>query len=126
MAYTEDGFLQVDVKPLITWNGLGGDGCITSDRITKEDWKVGYMFREEPMPGRPDSGWRFLKGDEDDEYMSDAGNHHVFSLNTICNYDENIIPYLDMEVGSVLIRISESEFMVDDQSQAIFMMRQER
>lgn len=78
------------------------------------------------MPGRPDSGWRFLKGDEDDEYMGDADNHHVFSLNTICNYDEDIIPYLELEVGSVLVRISESGFMVDDRSQPIFMMKQER
>ena len=60
-------------------------------RVTKEGYKVGYMLREEPTEGNPDSGWRFMAGNEDDEYMDNPDNHHVFALNTICNYDSDII-----------------------------------
>ena len=48
----------------------------------------------------PDSGWRFLAGDEDEAYMNDSSNHHVFSINTICNYDRDIIPYIHAESGT--------------------------
>ena len=30
--------------------------------ITKEGFKVGYMYREEPSTDVPDSGWRFMAG----------------------------------------------------------------
>ena len=43
------------------------------------------MVREKPDEGRPDSGWRFMAGNEDNEYMNNPNNHHVFSINTICN-----------------------------------------
>lgn len=120
----ENGFLKIDVKPLIDWNEPNGEGCIVSDMITKEGWKVGYMFRDEPLPDQPDSGWHFLKGDENDEYMSDSNNHHVFALNTICNYDPDIIPYLHLPIGTYLIRVKGGKFIVDDGSQPIFFERQ--
>ena len=28
-----------------------------------------------------------MAGNEDDEYMNNSNNHHVFALNTVCNYD---------------------------------------
>lgn len=87
-------FIEIEVKKLIEWNQPNGEGCIVSDKITKDGWKVGYMFRDEPLSDKPDSGWHFLKGDEDEEYMANAANHHIFALNTICNYDPDIIPYL--------------------------------
>ena len=40
------------------------------------------MYREKPEEGRPDSGWRFLAGNEDEEYMNDSNNHHIFAVNT--------------------------------------------
>ena len=41
-------FLSIDIEKLIDWNEPNGEGCIVSDRITKEDFKVGYMYREAP------------------------------------------------------------------------------
>ena len=61
------------------------------------------MYRENPSEGNPDSGWRFLAGNEDEVYMNDSDNHHVFALNTICNYDRDIIPYLKSVIGSAYI-----------------------
>ena len=81
----ENGFLDIKVKKLIEWNEPNGEGCIVSDRITKDGMKVGYMYRDEPNTDYPDSGWCFFAGDEDEEYSNDPNNQHVFALNTICN-----------------------------------------
>ncbi len=119
-------FIKIKVEKLIDWNEPNGEGCIASDRITKEGFKVGYMYREEPTVGNPDSGWRFMAGNEDDDYMNNPHNHHIFALNTICNYDQDIIPYLNSKIGSAYIRINESEFIVDDRTKPIFVDKQDR
>lgn len=124
MKYTEKGFIKIEIKDLIKWNGGNGEGCLASNKITKEGWKVGYMYRETPDEGRPDSGWRFMKGDETDEYSSDSKNVNIFAINTICNYDPDIIPYLNLPIGTALIRISEHEFEIDKGDKAIYFAKQ--
>lgn len=86
----KNGFIDIEIKNLLKWNSGFGDGCIVSNKITKDGWKVGYMYRDVPNPDYPDSGWQFMAGDEDDDYMNNANNHNIFKLNTICNYDPNI------------------------------------
>ena len=81
----------------------GRGGCLATDRITVDGLRVGYMYREAP-DRREDSGWRFLAGDEDDAYMEDAGRHGVYDVNTIANYDPDILPFLDGAVGSRFAR----------------------
>ena len=83
--------------------------CIASDKITKGGKKVGYMYREKGDVDS-DSGWRFFAGDEDEAYLNDANNFDIFSLNTICNYDENIIKYLSLPEGVKLKLNKEGEF----------------
>ena len=34
-------FLSINIENLIDWNEPNGEGCIVSDRITKEGFKVG-------------------------------------------------------------------------------------
>ena len=81
-----------DVKHLLPdWEGA--DGCIATNRITVEGYKVGYCYREEPDGGW-DSGWRFTTGDESEAYMDDPNNAGIYKLNTICNDDPDIIPLL--------------------------------
>jgi len=84
------------IRPLATGHGA----CIATDRITVDGLPVRFMYREEP-DYEADSGWRFLSGTEDDGYMDDAGNHGVYDVNTIANYDDTIIPFLDAPTGSV-------------------------
>lgn len=122
----ENGFLDIDIKYLIDWNEPNGEGCIVSDRITKEGWKVGFMYRDEPSSSNPDSGWRFFKGDEDEEYSNNPDNHHVFALNTVCNFDPDIIPYLHSPTGTYWIRTKEGTFIRDDGSKVIYMDKQKR
>lgn len=43
------------IEKLIDWNEPNREGCIVSDRITKEGFKVGYMYREVPDEDNPDS-----------------------------------------------------------------------
>jgi hypothetical protein len=58
-----------DIKPLATERG----SCFASDRITVDGKPVGFMYREEGDSDL-DSGWRFLAGDESDDYLDDPAN----------------------------------------------------
>ena len=119
-------FLPVTAERLIDWREPNGEGCIVSDRITREGFRVGYLYREPPMAGRPDSGWRFLAGNEEEAYLNDPRNHHVFTLNTVCNYDRDILPFLHAKIGSAFLRTGPRRLEADDGTQAIFVEWQER
>lgn len=120
----KNGYICIEVKKLIDWNEPNGEGCLVSDKITKEGYKVGYMYREQPDDDKPDSGWRFMAGNEDDEYINNADNVHIFAINTVCNYDSDIIPYLNSEIGSRFIRINSNKFEIDNGSKPIFIEKQ--
>ncbi len=82
-----------DMKNLLPdWEEASG--CIATNRITVEGCKIGYCYREKP-DGDWDSGWRFTAGDESDEYMDDPNNAGIYTLNTLCNDDPDIIPLLN-------------------------------
>jgi hypothetical protein len=87
------------IKPL----AMGRGGAIASDKITVEGRLVGYMYRTRPH-NEQDSGWAFLAGDETDNYMNEPKNHGIYDVNTIANYDPEIIPLLDAPEGSAFIR----------------------
>ena len=95
------------MEMLLEWNGP--DGCYATDKITVDGCKVGFMYREKP-DNKLDSGWRFLAGDESEEYMNDINNMDIFCLNTICNYDPDIIEFLESPVGSVFYRDRDGSF----------------
>lgn len=122
----KDNFIKIKVENLIEWNEPSGEGCMVSDKITKDGFKVGYMYREQPMEQNPDSGWRFMAGNEDNEYMNNPNNHHIFALNTICNYDKDIIPYLHSKIGSYYIRVDSNNFELDDGTKPICVEKQKR
>lgn len=98
-----------DMKPLLQdWEGPAG--CLATDRILVDGCKVGYMYREEPDEDVPDSGWRFLSGDETEAYMDDAAHTGVYALNTICNYDPDVLPFLNAPYGTAFARDSHGKF----------------
>lgn len=101
------GIPRSSLENILDWDGP--DGCYATDRITVENRKVGIMYRE-PPESRLDSGWRFLAGDEDEDYMNNIENTDIYRLNTICNYDAEIIEYLDNPVGSAFYRNKNGEF----------------
>lgn len=59
-----------------------------------------FMYKEAPDRD-VDSGWRFFSGLESDEYSANSENFGIYGVNTIANYDPNIIPLLDAPIGSV-------------------------
>jgi hypothetical protein len=81
----------------------GHGSCIASDRILVDGCKVGYMVRTEP-DGDIDSGWQFLAGDESQEYCDEPGNFGVYDVNTVCNYDQSIIPLLGTQPPVAFVR----------------------
>lgn len=97
-----------DIKELLNWKGASG--CLATDRIVVDGCKVGYMYRENPDGGRPDSGWRFFSGDESDEYANNPDNVGVYHLNTIANYDQDIIPLLNSTYGCAFGRDKNGAF----------------
>jgi hypothetical protein len=86
-------------------------GCLASDRITVDGRSVGYMYRDEPDYPE-DSGWRFVAGDESQEYLDNPDFCAIYEVNTIANYDPTIIPYLNAPIGSDFQRDPETgEFL---------------
>jgi hypothetical protein len=96
-------FRLAQVKPM----ALGHGGCVASSMITIDGAKVGFMYREVPRNGI-DGGWRFLAGSESPEYMGKPENHAVYDVNTISNYDPEIIPFLDAPAGAAFERVNGS------------------
>ena len=91
------------------WNGP--DGCIATDHITVLGKKVGCCYREKPDSDRfPDSGWRFFSGEEPEAYVQDAANSDIYDLNTICNYDPDVIPLLNAPYGIAYVRGADGSF----------------
>ncbi|PFG30199.1 DUF2185 domain-containing protein [Paramicrobacterium agarici] len=87
--------------------------AVASDQITVAGRAVGYMYREEPSDDA-DSGWRFLSGDESQEYLDDERHVGVFDVNEIANLDDAIVEYLDAAPGTELVRIEGSDEFADD------------
>lgn len=99
MAKKQFALRADQIQPLAKNRG----GCFATDMITVEGRKVGYMYREEPRNDQ-DSGWIFTAGQESQDYMGDADNHGIYDVNTVANYDPDIIPFLDAPVGTAFER----------------------
>jgi hypothetical protein len=100
-----------EIKPLATGRG----GCMATDMITVQGKRVGYMYRVAPDPRSEfrhiDSGWRFLSGTESQQYLDEPSNMAIHDVNTIANYDLEIIPLLDAPVGLAFERDKSGNFV---------------
>ncbi|MBB5055742.1 hypothetical protein HDF16_000411 [Granulicella aggregans] len=95
---------------------VGFGSCIASDRITADGALVGFMYREQP-DDQYDSGWRFLAGDESDDYANTPKNLGLYDVNTIANYDSAIIEHLDAPFGTAFVR--EGSILIVDHTSVI-------
>lgn len=99
--------------------------AVVSKKIIEEGWKVGYMERNEPHD-KDDSGWFFASGNEDDQYLSDPKNLMLLVVGMVWQQlDRDIFKYIDMPVGTKLIRISSNEFEIDKNDREIYMTKRE-
>jgi hypothetical protein len=69
------------------------------------------MYRRDPIREQ-DSGWCFFAGDENEAYMANNENHGVYDVNTIVNYDPEILPFIDAEIGSKFERDDDDTFIL--------------
>lgn len=83
---------------LVLDKNLRGKGCFVTKRALDEN-NINYMYREEPYPDYPDSGWRFFVGDESEEYVDNPDNTKVCTLDTVCNISPDIMAYLYADAG---------------------------
>jgi hypothetical protein len=50
------------------------------------------------------SGWAFMSGTETQAYLDDPSNTAIYSVNTIANYDPDIISFLNAPRGTAFER----------------------
>jgi hypothetical protein len=94
------------IEPLAEGRGA----CLATDLITVEGCRVGYMYREQP-DFDSDSGWRFFAGTETQEYVDDPSHTMIYDVNTIANYDPDIIAWLDAPHGRAFSRDERGKFV---------------
>lgn len=90
---------EAEIRPLA--EGFGA--CIATDKILVDGMRVSFMYRESPDHDA-DSGWRFLSGYESEEYMGNPDNHGIYDVNTIANYDPDILAFLESPEGTAFER----------------------
>lgn len=100
----KDDSIAVHIDENMLQNWEGARNCFATNRIIVEGKKIGFMYRDIPKKGKDDSGWRFIAGDESSEYMADEKNFGLYDLNLLCNYDPDIIPFLNAEYGKSYYR----------------------
>ena len=107
------------MEPTINRNKLLNKTAFMSKRVLEEGWKIGFMCRDEALDER-DSGWSLMAGNEDEEYNNDPNNIALVSLYYATQLDPDIWEYIENPVGTHLIRISSTEFEIDDETKEIF------
>lgn len=95
-----------------------------SKKITDENYKVGYMHREESL-NIDDSGWSFVAGDESEDYINDSNNIVLLKLYDVILLDPDIEEYLEYGLGTKLIRVSKNEFEIDNKEKEIFVQKKD-
>lgn len=110
------GLTRKEIKKLIDYKGASG--CLTSDEITLNGKQVGFMYRDKPN-NEYDSGWNFFAGSESKEYTNNPDNFSIFDINTICNYDDSIIDFLNKPIYSAFIKDENGNFVEDKEYENI-------
>jgi hypothetical protein len=85
--------------------------CLISNKIAVDNEPVGFFYREQTEE-ELDSGWRFLSGNEDDNYLENDENYDVYDLEYIIEKDKNIKQYLHSAIGSAFERDETSTLFI--------------
>lgn len=95
-----------------------GELCAASRYITEKGYRVGFMRRflidrEGGHELHGDSGWLFMSGMESRDFLSDPMNIEICRLNTICNIDSDVVPFLTEPFNTVVIRRTDGRLHVE-------------
>jgi hypothetical protein len=89
-----------------------GGYAVATTKLVDSDRKVGFMYREEPV-SEYDSGWRFSRGDEAQDYYEKSENLVICNIATILRKDPSIKPYLESSVNTAFRRENDNgEFQI--------------
>ena len=94
-------------RPEVSDLEQGRKGAIASHGVAVDGRPVGRMYRDE-AENPLDSGWIFLAGDEDQAAMSDMSRLGIYDVDALAAHDPAIIPYLDLPIGTDLVRSGEA------------------
>lgn len=94
-----------------------GQAAYVSKKIIDEGCKIGYMCRDEAVREH-DSGWAFMAGDEDEEYVENSKNIQLMSIHQVVQIDNLVWKYINSPVGTRLVRVSDDEFEPDEYDNA--------
>ena len=100
----KDNSIVFHIEENLLKDWKGSRNCFATNRIIVEGKKIGFMYRDIPKKDKEDSGWRFIAGEKSSEYMADEKNFGLYDLNLLCNYDPDIIPFLNAEYGKAYYR----------------------
>ena len=89
---------------------VGYGAVIATDRIMKDGARIGYCYREHP-DSAVDSSWRFFAGDETQAYGDDPTHLAYYDLNTIANYDPDIVTIIESGVGEAFERDASGQWV---------------
>jgi hypothetical protein len=107
MTSSKDSKLKPEQQAVLM---LDHGQCMATDKITVAGAVISYMYRENPN-FEFDSGWRFFSGKETQANVNNPRNSGIHEVNTIANNDRAIIPYLQMLIGTELVRkLNSNEF----------------
>jgi hypothetical protein len=95
-----------EIRPIVSGYGA----CMASDLITVQGMRVGFMSRER-SESAVDSGWCFFAGTESEDYLDNPVNLAIYDVNTIANYDRDIVPLLGAPAGSAFERAASGAFV---------------
>ena len=77
-------------------------------RLVEENSKIGFAYREKP-DNETDSGWRFLVGNESQEYIDNPDNLLLYSIEDIIKLDDDIKSILNSEINTAFEKV-DTEF----------------
>lgn len=81
------------IKELSTTMDIGY--VIVSNEIMQRGKRIGYFYREQPI-NDDDSGWRFLSGEENQEYTDNPDNFAMYNAASIIEIDPEIAEFLSL------------------------------
>ena len=105
-----EGNVTFHIKKDLLKDWKGSRNCFATNRIIVDGEKIAFMYRDIPKKGQDDSGWRFTAGDESSSYMADEKNFGLYDLNLLCNYDPDIISFLNAPYGKAYYRDEQGVF----------------
>lgn len=86
-------------------------GGIATDAIMVRGHPIARMERTKPNCAE-DSGWTFTSETESQAELDDPRCSGVYSLNTIANYEPQLVEYMTYPEGSLIVRVPDGRFLV--------------